>query len=329
MNLKNIIKPANRKILLFAGFFFFVGVFLFGSGRKKKNISQTSPAAADIHVIQKHLEALTQTPQFRNHKNVEQLNAVADYIRQTFAVYSDDAVFQEYKVDGNIYKNVICSFGTENKKRIIIGAHYDVCGDQQGADDNATGVTALLELARMLKGQKLNYRIDLVAYTLEEPPHFRTENMGSYIHAKYLKDHNIEVYGMAGIEMIGYFRDEKGSQDFPIGTLSWIYGNKGDFITLVKRFSGAGPFVRDFIDQFKNSGQIKAETFPAPKFVKGVDFSDHLNYWKFDFPALMITDTSFFRNKNYHEVTDTLETLDLKRMSKVINSIFMSLIHLK
>lgn len=328
MGLKNIIKPAKMKLILFAGLFVIGIVVLFCSGRRDKPV-QKSPVPADTTLVKKHLTALTQTPQFRNHKNVDQLNAIADYIQQTFRTYSDSTGFQEYKVDGKVYKNVIASFGTENKKRIIIGAHYDVCGDQQGADDNATGVTALLELARMLKGQKLNYRVDLVAYTLEEPPYFRTENMGSYIHAKYLKDNKIDVYGMASVEMIGYFKDEKGSQDFPIGILSWIYGDKGDFITLVKKLSGAGPFVGNFIDHFKNANQVKTETFPAPKFVGGVDYSDHLNYWKFDFPALMITDTSFFRNKNYHKPTDTLETLDIQRMTKVIDAIFLSIIHLK
>lgn len=189
-------------------------------------------------------------------------------------------------------------------------------------------MTALLELARMLKDQKLNYRIDLIAYTLEEPPYFRTENMGSHIHAQYLKDHNIDVYGMVSVEMIGYFKDEKDSQSYPLGILSWVYGNKGDFITLVKKF-GAGDFVNQFSNQFKESNQIKTETFTAPKFVKGTDFSDHLNYWKFGYSALMITDTSFFRNKNYHQTTDTLETLDLVRMTRVIDGIFFSLIHMK
>lgn len=327
MGFKNIIKPAKKKLILFAGLFF-AGFFLLTSGEKDKPVKK-SPVPADTEQVKKHLTALTQTPEFRNHKNIDQLNAVADYIHQTFKTYSDSSGFQEYQVAGQTYKNVICSFGTKNSKRIIIGAHYDVCGDQQGADDNATGVTALLELSRMLKEQKLNYRIDLVAYTLEEPPYFRTENMGSYIHAKYLKDSHIDVYGMASVEMIGYFKDENRSQDFPVGALSWIYGNKGDFITLVKKFNGTGPFVRNFIERFKDSNQIKTETFPAPGFVRGVDFSDHLNYWKFDFPALMITDTSFFRNKNYHQTTDTLETLDINRMTKVIDAIFLSIIHLK
>lgn len=326
MNFKNITKPAANKIIIVAGLIF-IAVFCFAADCKDRPV-QKSPVPADINLVKSHLQALTQTPKFRNYKNIDQLNAVADYIQQNFNKYSDSTAFQEYHVDGRIYKNVISSFGTENKKRIIIGAHYDVCGDQQGADDNATGVTALLELARMLKGQKLNYRIDLVAYTLEEPPYFRTENMGSYIHAKYLKDHHIEVYGMASVEMIGYFRDEKDSQSYPLGVLSWIYGNKGDFITLVKKF-GAGDFVNHFTTNFKEANQIKTETFTAPKFVKGTDFSDHLNYWKFGYSALMITDTSFFRNKNYHETTDTLETLDLPRMTRVIDGIFLSLIRLK
>ncbi|WP_083535220.1 M28 family peptidase [Chryseobacterium kwangjuense] len=326
MNFKNIAKPAANKIIIVAGLIF-IAVFCFAADCKDRPV-QKSPVPADISLVKGHLQALTKTPEFRNYKNIDQLNAVADYIQQNFSKYGDSTTFQEYPVDDKIYKNVITSFGMENKKRIIIGAHYDVCGDQQGADDNATGVTALLELARMLKGQKLNYRIDLVAYTLEEPPYFRTENMGSYIHAKYLKDHHIKVYGMASVEMIGYFREEKDSQSYPLGVLSWVYGNKGDFITLVKKF-GAGDFVNNFTTHFKEANQIKTETFTAPKFVKGTDFSDHLNYWKFGYSALMITDTSFFRNKNYHETTDTLETLDLPRMTRVIDGIFLSLIHLK
>ncbi|PQA93632.1 hypothetical protein B0A69_11560 [Chryseobacterium shigense] len=326
MNYKNITKPAANKIIIVAGLIF-IAVFCFAADSKNKPV-QKSPMPADIRLVKNHLTIITQTPEFRNHENGDQLNAIADYVKENFSKYGDSTTFQEYQVEGKIYKNVITSFGTEHTKRIIIGAHYDVCGDQQGADDNATGVTALLELARMLKGQKLNYRIDLVAYTLEEPPYFRTENMGSYIHAQYLKNHNIEVYGMASVEMIGYFKDEKDSQSYPLGILSWVYGHKGDFITLVKKFS-AGNFVNNFTSNFKETNQIKTETFTAPKLVKGTDFSDHLNYWKFGYSALMITDTSFFRNKNYHQTTDTLETLDLERMTKVIDGIFLSLIHMK
>ena len=126
--------------------------------------------SSDTTLIKSHLTALTKTEKFRTYRNIDQLNRTAAYIESIFMQYSDSIFIQEYSVNGQVYKNVICSFGTENKKRIIVGAHYDVCGNQEGADDNASGVVGLLELARQLQGQKLNYRIDLVAYSLEEPP---------------------------------------------------------------------------------------------------------------------------------------------------------------
>lgn len=282
---------------------------------------------SDTNLIKAHLIAITKSESFRTHFNLDQLNAIADYIKSNFENYSDSVSVQEYKVKGQIYKNVICSFGTEHTKRIIVGAHYDVCGPQEGADDNASGVVGLLELARMLKGQKLNQRIDLVAYTLEEPPYFRTEYMGSYIHAKSLFDQKIDVSGMISLEMIGYFKDEKKSQTYPLGLLSMFYGNRGNYITLVKKF-GAGRFARKFSKKYKSTKVVRTKKFTGPRILAGIDFSDHLNYWKFGFSALMLTDTSFYRNKNYHEKSDTLETLDLQRMAKVIDGVLQSLIKL-
>lgn len=281
----------------------------------------------DTTVVKKHLTNITKTAGFRNPENIAKLNAIANYIKTDFSKYSKNVSFQEYKVDGKTYKNVICSFGTENKQRIIVGAHYDVCGDQEGADDNASGVVALLELARQLKGQKLNKRIDLVAFTLEEPPYFRTENMGSYIHAKYLTDNKIDVLGMISVEMIGYFSDKEQSQNYPVPAMSKMYGNKGDYITLVSTLE-KGKFVEEFSEHFKNAKSVKTEEFNGPKSLPGIDFSDHLNYWNFGYSALMITDTSFYRNKNYHKKTDTMETLDISRMAKVIDGIYLALLKL-
>lgn len=290
-------------------------------------ICAEEPPTSDTTLIKSHLIALTKAPTPRTHQNTAQLNAIANYIQSIFNSYSDSVSVQKYAANGKTYKNVICSFGTENLKRIIVGAHYDVCGDQQGADDNASGVTGILELARMLKNQKLNYRIDLVAYTLEEPPYFRTDLMGSYIHAKWLADNKVDVYGMVSVEMIGYFSDEKKSQRYPFAPLSLIYGNKGNYITLVRKF-GAGKFANQFGRKFRSAGTIRTKAFTGPRALPGIDFSDHLNYWKFGYSALMITDTSFYRNKNYHQVTDTMETLDLGRMAKVIDGTFESLIKL-
>lgn len=290
----------------------------FGFSQQKSNIKS----------IESHLKNITKTPSYRNYSNINQLNQIANYIKKEFAKSSNDVSFQEYDVDSKTYKNVISSFGPENNKRIIIGEHYDVCGNQEGADDNASGVVGLLELSKMLKDvNKLNYRIDLVAYTLEEPPYFRTENMGSYIHAKSLIKDKVDVYGMISLEMIGYFSNQENSQLYPDLRLESVYGSKGDFITLVNKFDKL-KFARDFGAVFMQESSLKTIVFDGEQNKQSIDFSDHLNYWKFGFSALMITDTAFLRNKNYHRKTDTMETLDFGKMSKVINSIYKSIISL-
>jgi len=279
---------------------------------------------SDTALIKTHLTLITKTPRFRTFNDTFQLNKTADYIRTVFQNYSDSISTQNYTVRGLGYKNIICSFGTENKKRIIVGAHYDVCGKQEGADDNASGIVGLLELARLLKGQKLKYRIDLVAYSTEEPPYFGSHEMGSYVHSKFLSDNKINVFGMVCLEMIGFFKDEKKSQSYPIKLLSLFYGKRANYITLVKKI-GSGKFARKFARKYKSAKTIRAKKFTGPPSIEGLDWSDHLSYWELGFSALMITDTSFYRNKNYHRPTDTMETLDIKRMAKVIDGVFVTL----
>lgn len=282
----------------------------------------------DTALIKAHLKAITKTDGFRTHDNIQLLNKTADYIFNVFDRSSDTTYFQEFIVNGKTYKNVICSFGLKNTKRIIVGAHYDVCEEQEGADDNASGIVGLLELSRLLKNQRLGYRVDLVAYTLEEPPYFRSNFMGSYIHAKSLVDEKVDVYGMVSLEMIGYFKDEKKTQSYPLGVLKMFYGSKGNYITLVKKF-GAGKFSRKFSKEFKRVKSVKTKKFKGPASLPGIDFSDHLNYWNLNISALMVTDTAFYRNKGYHEPIDKMETLDINRMAKVIDSVFIALTSLK
>lgn len=290
---------------------------------------------SDTLRIEKHLTAITKTKDYRHFKNVDQLNKTAAYIYNNFKEYADTTYFQEYEVNGEIFKNVICvfnpallnSFGIRNSETIVVGAHYDVCGLQEGADDNASGIVGLLELARMLKGQSFSRRIELVAYTLEEPPFFRSEYMGSYIHAKSLVESKTNVYGMISVEMIGHFKEEKKTQDYPLGFLKLIYGSRGNYITLVNKLH-KGKFARKFTREYKRSKTIRTKKFSAPKSLPGIDFSDHLNYWKFGFSAMMITDTSFYRNKNYHQDGDKMEALDIPKMAKVIDGLFQTMINL-
>jgi hypothetical protein len=279
---------------------------------------------SDTVLIRSYLTALTKTAHARAYYNVSQLDETARYIENVFGQYADTVFMQEYAAHGSVYRNVVCSFGTANKKRIVIGAHYDVCGEQEGADDNASGVVGLLELARLLQGQKLSYRVDLVAYSLEEPPYFRTPYMGSYVHAQSLSESHAEVYGMVSFDMIGYFSDEKKSQSYPLGFLSLFYGKRGNYITLIKKMR-SGPFARRFTRHYQSTGAIRAKKFTAPGRMPGISYSDHANYWKFGYSALLITDTSIFRNRNYHLKSDTMETLDIRRMANVIDGVFLTL----
>ncbi len=311
-------------------FFFVLSAFKCKNSDYSNTNAPNSKASAEYEDISdtlriyNHLKYLTKADQFRNFENVERLDSVAAYIFREFDQYADTTFYQEYEVNGSIYRNVICSFGSTYESRTIVGAHYDVCGDQEGADDNASGVVGLLELARLLEGDTLNERIDLVAYTLEEPPFFRSEQMGSYVHAKSLVDDNVIVNGMVCLEMIGYFDDDKNSQEYPVGGMKAVYGSKGDYIALVSQV-GPGEFVNDFNKAFKKTKRIETKEIAAPKSVTGIDFSDHRSYWKFGFSALMITDTAFFRNKHYHEKSDTMEKLDLSRMADVIDAIYLAL----
>ncbi len=289
--------------------------FVLGLSFTQLLVAQSSPKN-----LENYLRVITKTAEYRNHENLDQLNQIATYIHNEFEKHSEVLEFQKYLANGVEYKNVIASFGPSDAKRIIVGAHYDVCGDQEGADDNASGVAGILELARQLKGKSLNYGVDLVAYTPEEPPYFRSEAMDSYVHAKFLKENNIDVFGMISVEMIGYFSDEKYSQTYPADILKLFYGNKGDFITLVNRLN-KGKFAKRFSRKYKNQKTIRTKRFGGPPAVPGIDWSDHLNYWKHGYSALMLTDTSYLRNKNYHEKTDTLEILDFEKMAKVIDGL--------
>jgi len=158
-----------------------------------------SNAAAEISVSKEnlfnHVKALTTTPRPRNFYNVASLDSAAAYIKTQFEQYGYSPNEQVYQVDGNDYRNIHVLIGPENTKRIVIGAHYDVCGEQAGADDNATAVAGLLELARIAKlnEKTLKNRLEFVAYTLEEPPNFSSPSMGSYVHAQSLKTDNVDV----------------------------------------------------------------------------------------------------------------------------------------
>lgn len=287
--------------------------------------SPTFAQNADTSWIRKHLTTLTKPEtRFRNFRDTITLNQAAQYIKDIFLLYADTVFEQPYKVRGVTYKNVIASFSTHQTKRIIIGAHYDVCGNQPGADDNASGVAGVLELARMLKDRKSDYRIDLVAYTLEEPPFFWTQNMGSYIHAKSLFLEKANVEGMISLEMIGYFKEEKKTQTYPLKILRLFYGNRGNYIAIMTKIN-KGRFARKFSRKMLKNKQLRIRKVAAPKRLPVADRSDQRCYWDFGYSAFMINNTARYRNVEYHQPGDVMEHLDFVKMAAVINSVFLAL----
>ena len=251
-------------VWLFGVLFIYLKYQVSEAKANKKNI-------ADSKRMKENLTSILNTEKPRNSSNIAELNQVAEFIYNEFKTLSDSVTEQKFMADGREYKNIICSINTDQEERLIIGAHYDVCGNQDGADDNGSGVVGLLELARLLKDQKLSYRIDFVAYTLEEPPYFGTNRMGSFIHAKSLSDNQVPVKGMISLEMIGYFSERENSQAYPLSFLSYVYGNKGNFITIVQKFS-AGAFAKDIAKKMRANPSIKTVIFQGPKSLTGIDF---------------------------------------------------------
>lgn len=234
---------------------------------------------------------------------------------------------QKYIVNEREYQNVIVHFKAYSKlrlyiKKYIIGGHYDSFAELPWADDNASAIAGLLEISRILKNVPLDRDIDLVFYSTEEPPFFATENMGSFQHAKNIQN-NDNIKLVVVLEMIGYFSEEESSQDFPVSFLKYLYPTNGNFIAIVSNLSNSLETrkVKSRFRSFLNKNNlITTESINAPSIIPGIDFSDHRNYWKFDIPAVMITDTSFYRNKNYHTKYDTYEKLDYKKMKEVVDA---------
>ncbi|MFK7757482.1 MAG: M28 family peptidase [Flavobacteriales bacterium] len=285
---------------------------------------------ADSNRMKIYVDSLCRENEFRTWNNTRELHRAGNYIYDELAKYSERTTRQKFEDKRNEYFNVISSFGPENAPRLIIGAHYNVCGMQQGADDNASGVSAIIELARMLKANstELDFRIDLVAYTLEEPPFFRDFMMGSAVHARSLKKDSVDVLGMISVEMIGFFSDVKGSQDYPVKAMKLVYPTKANYISVVSKF-GEGDFLRKVKRSLNDQNRVNVRSVSAPASVPGIDFSDHHNYWDQGYTALMITDTSFYRNANYHRPSDLPETLNYAKMAAVTDGIFQFVVYFR
>lgn len=283
------------------------------------------PAAQVPHVsienLMQHVKYLSVTHAPRSYQHTENLNATADYITHYLEQYSDRVTQQPFIVDQHSYRNISAYFGPEEGERIIIGAHYDAWELTPGADDNASGVAGLLELARLLQIHPPQQPVELVAYSLEEPPFFGSSSMGSAVHAATLAASEQKIKLMLAIEMIGYFSDEHGSQIFPLDFLNNLYGDQGNFIGIISNMSNHAATGR-VKALMMGASDLTVYSLNAPAALVGIDFSDHRNYWANEIPAVMVTDTAFYRNHRYHQSSDTWDTLNYESMAKVVQGIF-------
>ena len=280
---------------------------------------------AQKELLYEHVEFLTSLRPFRNYENLESLEKCCDYFKSRFNGCGLTPIEQKFNVNGTEYKNIIASFNSGEQKRLIVGAHYDVCGDQPGADDNASAVAGLLEVARMVAESKpeLDYRIDFVCYCLEEPPFFATNQMVSYIHAESVSRFKDKVIGVINFEMIGYFHD--GPQVYPDERLKLIYPQSADFIVVVGR-QKYHDFNQQVYELMKPGSGIDVQMIDHPLVEGLAGMSDQRSYWEFDIPALMINDTSFIRNPHYHQPSDDIETLSFDHIREVVNSAYRAVV---
>ncbi|MFW2044727.1 M28 family peptidase [Acinetobacter variabilis] len=266
------------------------------------------------------IKQIISVDEYRNFKNTSELNRVSAWLKEQMRLLGIPCQFQNYIVNSLSYRNVVCQLNAKAKTKLVIGAHYDVFSDLYGADNNASGVAGVLETARLLALQKskLKHNIEFAFYTLEEPPYFKTEHMGSYLHAKALKAQKQKVKGVIILDSIGYY-DENLVQTYPTG-LKWIYPRHGNFIAAIGYLTSAG-LTGDYCTSMQRFKRLDCQRFISPAFAQDMNFSGYLNYAKFNYSTMLITDTAHYRNPYYNTEQDTLDKLDLTKMAQVVNGL--------
>jgi hypothetical protein len=319
-NIMRLIGGVLATLIIIALFYALV-IWMPGSPRPDHVKSSGDPEL--ISRLRTRVEKLASEIGPRSVRRPEGLNAARDYISSELTALGYEVKVESYlSVEGVETANLFVDVPGINDggKFLLIGAHYDTAGDDSpGADDNATGVAALLELASYLRDNTPLHNVRLTFFVNEEAPFGITENMGSYHHAKMIRKANLPLAGMISLESIGYFSDKPKSQRYP-QPFSWFYPDRGDFIAFVTDLESAR-FLRRVIGSFRAFAEIPSEGVTAPRIFSDISLSDHWSFWAHGYAALMITDTVPFRNPHYHEPTDTPDTLDFGRMSLVVEAL--------
>lgn len=253
----------------------------------------------------------------RNHAHQEAYMAAETFLQKSLNSYGYEVAKETYKVGIN-NASILIATRPGNDEIVVIGAHYDSAPGTPGADDNATGVAAGLELARLFSDREVERTVRFVFFPNEEPPYFHSDKMGSLVYARQCRERNESIVAMLSLESLGYFSEEKGSQEYPMGITG--YPEVGNFIGFVSNDSSR-ELMESMVISFQRGTKLPVEGLAAPDLVTGVGFSDHWSFWQVGYPAVMITDTVPFRNPNYHQTTDLPETLDFARFTEVVKGL--------
>ena len=265
----------------------------------------------------RHVDKLAGEIGERNLQSPEALESTARYVEATLASHGWQVSRHTFDVEGTPASNIVAQRKGSSMpdEIVVVGAHYDTAWGTPGADDNASGVAALLELGRLLGDKELKRTVRLVGFVNEEPPHFQNDTMGSLQYARHCAEQRDDIVAAIALEMLGYYVDKPGLQKYP-PPLDRVYPEIGNFVGFVGNIE-SGNLVRKTIGLFRESTKFPSEGLVGPTFINGVDFSDHWSFWQAGYQGIMVTDTAFFRNPHYHQPTDTPDRLDYDRMARV------------
>lgn len=278
--------------------------------------------------LAEHVRVLANEIGPRNIWEPPSMATTVSYLKRTLRSMGYQVNIQEFSASNVISKNLEVEVHGIRKPEdiLVVGAHYDTVAYCPGANDNGSGVAVLLELARLLAQSLPDRTIRLVFFANEEPPFFYTKSMGSRHYARRSRDRRENIVGMLSLETMGYFNDTPGSQHYPF-PFSFFYPDTADFIGFVGNIRSR-KLVRESIGSFRAYAHFPSEGLATPAFVTGVGWSDHSSFWKEGYPAIMITDTAFFRYNAYHTVQDTPEKLDYQRLARVVQGLTPTIIDL-
>lgn len=272
--------------------------------------------------LRRHVHTLAGEIGERNVFVSRSLHAAETYIRRELHAYGHVPSAQSYAVRGVTSANleVGCTGSAMPEEILIVGAHYDSVEGSPGADDNASGVAVLLELARRFRSTATERTVRFVAFTNEEPPFFMSAEQGSRVYARAVRSRGEDVRLMISLEMLGCYDTAPGSQRYP-PLLKHFYPPQGDFIAFVSNLRSRAALER-FTQAFRAASDFPSECASLPFWLPGVAWSDHFSFWMVGYPALMVTDTAFYRYAHYHTRDDTPEKLDYGRMARVTDGLY-------